>query len=477
MLRFGAFLIFVFIHTIIFSQSANVTVSPVDFRQHNLTRYNASLLNPVFSFVNNENPKIATWGRIQWSELDNSPTTFFTNYSGRIGEYTGIGLGVFQNDADIFTNFGAIANYSRGFKIGRESWLTLGVNVIAATRSIDRNNFTVDEFNMLPQAGRDDFLLTLMPGINLTLGDFNIGVSSENLLDYNFSSSEQETSFEDKIFLGNASYDFRFASSYGTFLDGGLLRTSVFVKEVPGIDTQYGGNLFLDIRNGWMQAGFNSFYGPSVGLGAKLFRTFAIGGLVELGNSDDRDFLGPTYEFVAAYEFGGGKSSGFAGPKKKKKKKKVTKPVEEEKPTINLNEINIDLFPIRGGARDTVYIRDTVYLDKNNLPRDKELREKFYGTGEENDRYLVVDGIDGVDYGFYLVVNVYETEKYFNLFMKNLDDRNLNPKYFYNNKNRYRYVYLRKFDTLKEIETVRASNYYGRYNGETWILWVREKGK
>ena len=71
------------------------------------------------------------------------------------------------------------------------------------------------------------------------------------------------------------------------------------------------------------------------------------------------------------------------------------------------------------------------------------------------------------------VVNVYETTKYFRLFMKFLNNRKLNPKYFYNPENRYRYVYLKKYETLAEIEAARESNYNGRYFGETWILWVR----
>ncbi|NER13336.1 type IX secretion system membrane protein PorP/SprF [Leptobacterium flavescens] len=468
MLRFGALLILLLFCNTTFSQGSVDVVNPADFRQHNLTRYNASLLNPVFSFVRNENPKLATWGRIQWSELDRSPTTYFTNYSGRLGEKNGVGLGVFQHDVGIFTNIGVIANYARGFRIGDESWITLGINVIGSKRTIDRDDFTADEFNMLPMAGRNDISLIAMPGISLTLGKFTIGVSSENLIDYNLTQSELETE-ADKIIFGHASYDFKFNTGRGTFLHNGLLRTTVYGKTIPNEDAQFGGNLMLDLNSGWIQAGYNSFFGPSVGLGAKLFKTLAVGGLIELGNSDNSEGLGPTYEFVAAIEFGRSRDrNGFAGPKKKKKKKKAAPPKEEKK-EININEINIELFPIKQ-ARDTVYIRDTVYLKEN----EKKLLKKFYGPGEENDRYMVVEGIDGVDYGFYLVVNVYATMKYFRLFMKHLNERGLAPKYFYNNKNKYRYVYLKKYDTLEEIEAARESNYNGRYDGETWILWVRE---
>jgi len=98
-----------FIHII----SAQDLENPVDFRQHNLIKYNRSFQNPVFSFIDNETPNVTTWVRIQWTDLENSPTTFFTNYSQRIGEKNGIGAGIYQNDVGIFTNIGIVGNYSR----------------------------------------------------------------------------------------------------------------------------------------------------------------------------------------------------------------------------------------------------------------------------------------------------------------------------------------------------------------------------
>ncbi|NAS30865.1 type IX secretion system membrane protein PorP/SprF [Flavobacteriaceae bacterium R38] len=417
--------------------------NPVDFRQHNLAKYNTSLVNPVFSFINNDNPKVATWVRVQWAELNNSPTTFFTNYSGRIGDSNGIGLGVFQNDTGIFTNIGVIGNYAHGFKIGEESWLTFGVNVIGTTRTIDRNNFTAEEFAMFPRAGRDDFLLTLMPGINLTIGNFNIGASSENLLDYNFSDSELEANFDDKIFLGHTSYNFHLTSSEDV-----LLKTTAYIKSVPGTETQLGGNILLDIRNVWMQAGYNSFFGPSVGLGAKLFNTFGLGGLIELGNANDSFNSGPTYEFLLALEFGKNKKNpySFEGPVKKKKKK-TQKIAEIKKAELTIQKDSIVSIPL----------------------------EEFFKPEDQDDHFSIIEDLEGVDYGFYLVVNVYGTQKYFNLFLEKLKKEGLSPKYFFNKENNYYYVYLKKYDTLEEIRKARTSNYNGNYLDETWILWIKEK--
>ncbi|NER13337.1 type IX secretion system membrane protein PorP/SprF [Leptobacterium flavescens] len=431
--------------------SAQETVASLDFRQHNLSAYNTVLFSPVFSFVGNENPKFAAWGRMQWTELDNSPSTYFTNYSSRIGEYTGIAVGAAHHDAGIFTNISFMGNYARAFQLGENSWLTLGVNVLGTKRTIDRNNFTDDELAMLSTEGRNDFFVSLFPGFNFTFGNFNLGFASENFLDYNFSTSSTETDFSDKIYIGHTSFDINFTSSAGTFLEEGTLRPTFYVKHIPDFETQVGGHLLLDINSGWMQAGYNSFYGPSVGLGAKLFKSIGIGVLAELGNANSDIDLGPTFEFTFAWEFigkDGGRRKSFAGPVKKKKPEPKPEPVVEE----------------------VVEVPEEVVTD--TIPEDPYA--KFFKPGEKNNRYLVVDRIDGVKKGFYLVVNVYATQKYFNLFMEKLRKDGFDPEYFYNPQNKYTYVYLERYDELEEVEAARANNYGGRYDGETWIMWVRK---
>ena len=74
---------------VVFSQR---TTLPIDFRQHNLSKYNANIINPALSFVRYENTNLSLWGRLQWVGIDNAPTTYLINYSGRVGEQTGAGI-------------------------------------------------------------------------------------------------------------------------------------------------------------------------------------------------------------------------------------------------------------------------------------------------------------------------------------------------------------------------------------------------
>lgn len=435
---------FLCVFHIVFTQETDL---PVDFRQHNLTRYNTSLLNPANSYIDNEIPKIATWARLQWLERNPIGKTIFTSYTTRLKNNNALGIGSVLADGGVFTSIGVIGNYSQSFRIGNESSLTLGGNLIVSKRIIDRNNFTQAEFDMFPNTIRDNTLITLMPGINFNIRNFNIGVTSENLLDFNFDGSGLDTSFGEKIFLAHANYSIFFGKSGNSRLDDGYLKISTFFKTVPSLEPQFGGNLMLDLTNGWMQAGYNSFYGPSVGLGAKFFESLGIGVLTELGNPTDPVDLGPTFEFVFSWQFPY-KSDGRDLSKKKKKKEIPNPEPKEEKPA----EIIVEK------QKDSTAIDPSV---------------KFFEPGAQNNRYFVIESIEGVENGFYLVVNVYATEKYFKLFLDKLQKEGLSPKYFYNKENKYYYVYLKKYESIEAIEAARASKYNGRYDGDTWILWIQ----
>ena len=419
---------------------AQDVVFPDDLRQHNLSKYNLSLFNPVFSTLSSENPNWATWGRFQSVETDNFPVSFFSNYNSRLGENSGYGLGVYQRSDLLFNTIGLVANYSRSFSLGRQSKITFGLNLIPINRSINRNRITSEAFNNLPEdIRRDNFIIKAMPGVNLTIGAFNVGVTSENLFDYNLSQSLFETDLDEKIVAGHMGYDIRLNDRGNS-----RLRLMSYIKSIPDFETQIGGNALFEGKNGWIQAGYNSFYGASAGIGRKFFESISLGVLTELPNAPEAT-LGPTFEVIFAWEFIGTVGrNGFAGPERKNK---------------------------RASSIRKTAIKPLVTPVSPDKEAEEQLSKSVFDT---DDHYSVIKRIDGVESGFYLVVNVYATQKYFNLFMSKLRKDGLNPKYFFNNQNKYYYVYLKRYETLEAIEKERASAFNGRYTDETWILWIQE---
>ncbi|XLS30926.1 PorP/SprF family type IX secretion system membrane protein [Flavobacteriaceae bacterium M23B6Z8] len=425
-----------------FFMNAQESNTPRDIRQHNLGNFNTSILNPAFSYVGNENPSALFWGRTQWTDLENSPETYFINYTQRINDYSAAGLGGFLHDTGIYETGGFIGNYAYAFDLGRESQITLGLNIIGSIRKLHKFFFTREEFEALPEEQRENFTLAAMPGIVFTTGNLTLGVVSENLIDYNLTSSESGEN--GTIFTGHAGYRFDFESS-GGILEGGSLKAFSYVKSIPDFDTQVGGSLLLDISHGWMQAGYNSFYGPSIGLGAKL-GDLRIGGVIELPDADSEENLGTTFEVFLAYNFGepGERRRGFSGPIKKKKQKK--------KQVVAKEEVTVTEEALSEAAKTT----DTTVAEIKRI----------------NDHYSSIEKMEGVEPGFYLIVNVFSKQNYFDAFIKKLKEQGLEPKYFVNKANNYYYVHLKRYDTFEAAFAARRSKFDGKYKGASWIFRV-----
>ena len=69
--------LFIYMVLTVLSAKSQEPELPYDFRQHNLTEFNSSLLSPVFSLDRNNPQSVALWTRWQWQTVDGSPSTLF----------------------------------------------------------------------------------------------------------------------------------------------------------------------------------------------------------------------------------------------------------------------------------------------------------------------------------------------------------------------------------------------------------------
>jgi len=60
------------------------------------------------------------------------------------------------------------------------------------------------------------------------------------------------------------------------------------------------------------------------------------------------------------------------------------------------------------------------------------------------------DHIVGANSGYYVIANVYKNKKYMNAFVKDLKEKGLAPKQFYNKENGLHYVYLADYNYKKD---------------------------
>lgn len=276
---------------------------PPDFRQHNLTEFNSSLLNPIFSLDRGEARSLALWTRWQWQTIDGDPTTFLFNYTHRFNVNSAGGLGFFQHNTGLFINTGALFNYAYNIDLGGGAAIAAGVNAFAYQRKPADEIFQPNPDIILPQFEvSNDFILQFAPSLRFRYYQFSLGVVGENLLDYNLTGNTGENGASDKIYLVHMNYRFPvfvFGSSAESYIE-----PTLYLKTLPGLDNQIGISGLFSTPKIWGQLGYNSFYGASVGAGGHFFKDFSIGALLEFGSDNTIQGNGTSIEFVTAYNFG-----------------------------------------------------------------------------------------------------------------------------------------------------------------------------
>lgn len=527
----------------LFLKAQEVTV-PVDLRQHNLIELNASIFNPVFSFYGNTEQSVSFWTRWQWQQIDADPSTLFLNYSRQLNEESVVGLGFFQHNTGVFQNTGGVLNYAYRYGISDAVNITVGLNLYGFKRKLADARFQLDPDFPFPQLNSSaDFILQAAPGILFQIKKFQLGLTSENLFDYNFAQKERQSRPQERIYLISAGYDFNLLSGKS------ILRPVVYYKAVPFLDDQIGISTIFSNDKYWAQAGYNNFYGVSVGAGGRFFKKLSVGALVEFATDAALDGKEYTFEINTAYHLGPSKEQENTIPKrtkeaivqtKSKDKKQLRNKRKQEKEARRVEKMQLEAAQLAEQKRqDSIYQaeiisqqqiknRDSIAnlaakrkqeqeeelakaaakakekrktdslaqlsaerisrreaaiaaqkrLDSinNNLSEESRIesttpvREKV--VLEKNEKYEEVQTEDGLQPGFYLIANVFGTKKYYTKFMSDLSKKGINAKSFLRSKNNYQYVYLKRYDTMREARNARNSKFSGSYADKTWIFRV-----
>ncbi len=475
---------------------------PLDLRQHNLTDSNSSIFNPALSVNYANTQSFGIWTRWQWQMIDGDPTTFFLNYTGKLNSSSSIGAGFYQHNTDLYLNTGGVLNYAYRFLLNDRMSLTFGLNLFGYQQEFSGNPFQGDPQIELPLfETTNDFILQFAPGVQFTYDGLRIGLASENMFDYNMTEKEAHTANNEKIYLGTASYDIPVSLSMSDSTS--VLRPMLYIKSIPGFDTQVGVSGFLSTNTFWAQAGYNSFYGIGVGGGARIMKRFSIGALVEFGINSDLKGKDPTFELVTAYDFGTfdlrKKVVGFDVDEEEEEKEpeeiaEAVKVKEELSKAEALALEKTQLEKIRLDSIDKVKQAELLAdVQRKALQRkadsikeaqiaakEKESLEQVVEQSKEDKpkagkKYGEVVGEDGLIPGYYLIANVFGTKKYLDAFMANLTKKGLQPKSFFRSKDKYNYVYLERYDTMDEARKARDGKFNGRYTDKLSIYMVKAK--
>ena len=276
---------------------------PYNVPSQNLLKFNRFLLNPTFSTVREDKSYINLFHRNQSVSFDDNNQVYFLSYSGRVSDRSGVGLSLFTNREGLFNNFGVHANYAYGVRLSPKSTFTFGANVSYYQSAFNQDRANSVDFDPLLGTLESSSLVSFQPGFNFSIGKFDIGGFAENPFDYNLKTSESVTDFNEKTYSGHLQYTHQFENSSG-IMEQARLMPLARVRKVGEETFTLGGNLILDLpKLGWVQAGYDDFYGASAGLGFNLTKNISLGYTVEKGLSNEFENFGVTHEISLAYSF------------------------------------------------------------------------------------------------------------------------------------------------------------------------------
>ena len=260
----------------------------------NSLKFNRYLINPAFSFVREQNAYISFYNKRQWVQFEDAPQTYLASYSSRFRENEAYAIGLFQQNYGLFTVFGGVANFAHNIVLQEDSNLTFGLNVGVYQSGLNKGKIVSEDQTLLTSDFPSSTLLTVNPGVNYGTAFLDFGLSINNLILYNFGGGMVKEDPERAIVI-HGMYT-GFIDSYGFFDQSkfsGIVKT-----ELKKDKTVLSGLAMITLQQGvWAQAGYNTLYGISAGLGINISPSIAIEYNYERGMGNFTN-LGGSHEFA-----------------------------------------------------------------------------------------------------------------------------------------------------------------------------------
>lgn len=268
--------------------------------QNNL-KFNRFLQNPTYSFVRETNTNAALYHRNQWISYNDSPKTYMLSYSGKFTERAGLGVALYQQNLGIITSFGAVANYAYNIKLDTDLNLTLGFNMAFYNSGVNRNKTVVSTADPRLYELENSTLFAIEPGINLNYKQFDLGLYAENLIDFDLKTTSLASEYVPKTFAAQLMYTWPLKHTE-TVLEDHQLQFQLRSRINDITHFGYGASAIYDApKLGWLQTGYDDYYGFSAGLGVHITNRLSIGYTYEKTIKNNLDQFGASHEFNMAF--------------------------------------------------------------------------------------------------------------------------------------------------------------------------------
>lgn len=443
------------------------------FSSRSFMKFNSFLTVPTFSFLHRNNTTIEAISRSSNIQFEDASRLHLISYGGKMRDNVGAGISVFQQEINVFKDFGAIANYAYKVKMGVTTDLVFGFNFMYSRRSLDITKVKTQTDDLIANNYQDKPVVVFQPAITLVYNNFYGGIFLENLADFNLKTSELITPFAEKTFSAHLGYATEFKN-----LSGLLQNTTVkflgIARRTQRNGFSYAGNILANLpKAGWIKAGYDNFFGLNAGIGINLSERLSIGFSYEKQKN-----LGGTNEVGLVYTFGKRRSSrrNTSSTKESNPTVNITLPTNE--PTIerreeeykdpehndlsdeiriaqdSINKLNkkVDevLELLKGKTNSPIIIRDTVRIQSET--KDTSLRRSTRTPWRERTESRTGSG--GV--GYFVVVDQFKDIKKVKKLVAKYKRKKVTVKYALDPKSKLYYIYIDRF--AKEEDADRLVN-------------------
>jgi len=266
----------------------------------NSLKFNQQFINPTFSFVREQNKYISFNNKRQLVQFNDAPQTYLFGYSGRFQENIGAGLTLFQQDYGVLSTFGGVVNFAYNAVLNRDSNLTFGLNLGFYNSGLNQGrvltNFPDAAISNVPS----NSIVTINPGLNYGIEFLDFGVSLNNLVSYNLTSSKMLEDNPEQSIQGHIMYT-GYINSRGFFDDSRF--TGLVSTEFKQNETIVSVMAMLMVPKGiWFQAGYHSPYAFSGGIGMNISPQVAFEYNYEQSLKGHSSF-GHSHDVTLAYRF------------------------------------------------------------------------------------------------------------------------------------------------------------------------------
>ena len=319
------------------------------------------------------------------------------------------GAGFVQNNILHFQQTGFVLNLAYEFPISERARISRGANFFGYVQELTDNRFLPDEPLLPFEDDTLDFIWRLAPAVQFSYDSFGVSLAFENLPDYSFDAQGPATPSGAKTYLISSHYPL-----FASYRFGGLDNR----KKVVGFEAEVEKEMRLEAERAEAER-----------IAQENARRDALQTEAALAASRRADSVQTAQRLAEQAR------------------------LQEQSDSTRL------ALAEQTRAKDS--------LAQARLAAAEEV------TLKPGEVYQEVSAEDGLEPGFYLIANVYGTNRYLDAFLNDLRKKGLEPQSLYRTANKFNYVYLKRYETMSEARQARDSKFGGKYQGDLWIFRVR----